>query len=189
MSQWHRLGRTPEHSAGIARYLDTANALYIWCDGTRNLQEWRWNFQVARRWIKEHYWRIRVNVKDYAQARCILDELGAAGLFSGGVRPVMIAGYSRGGAVAQCLAMIMAGVKQSVLAVGFASKRTGNRAFVRRLDAENFGFRGDVVPLLPPWYASIPTQWSGPWRWPLKAHVESGRVAAQWRHELTKEKV
>ena len=188
MRTWKRLGRTPDHPAGIARYLETPDAVYIWCDGTRNLQEWRWNFQTVRQFIREHY-RVRVNAKDYAQAKCVLDELDAEGLGFRSGRPIMISGYSRGGAIAQCLALMLDFPDRRAFAVGFASKRTGNRAFVQKVDAENFGFRGDVVPLLPPWYASIPTQWAGPWMWPIKAHVESGRDAARWRHKLTKEKV
>lgn len=180
MNNWTRLGRTADHPAGIARYLETPDALYIWCDGTRNLQEWRWNFQTIRKWIKEHH-RVRVNVKEYAQARLILDELVMINLD----QPIWVLGYSRGGAIAQCLALMLSGPESQITVATFASKRTGNRAFLRKVRVINDAQRGDIVPFLPPWYARIPTYWWKPLMRPDKAHIAAAHMAALYRHELT----
>ena len=184
---WHRLGRDADHPAGIARYLERGDDLYIFVDGTRNNREWRLNFQTLR--FRPWGDKARVSVKDFEQARAVRHALDDAGVTFVG-RRVVIGGYSRGYAIALILAYDMLDTPYVPTVWGWAGKRAGNRAFMRALETwevctSNLSHRGDIVPYLPPWYAPTPTVWHSPRMLPHAAHIHAGHQAARWRHEVT----
>ena len=183
---WTRLGRDADHPAGIARYMERGDTLYIWCGGTRNRREWRWNFQTRK--LRAGSGKARVNRKDLLQAQDVFLALYKAGVKHCD-RQVVIGGYSRGYAIALLLAWMIATYSE-VTVLGFAGKRVGNKAFHDQLEEWgvahcNSSGRWDVVPLLPPWYAAGKQHWMLFSINPVKAHVYSGHVAAYWRHEVT----
>lgn len=180
MATWHRLGRDAEHPAGIARYLVRGNTLYIFCDGTRNGQEWRWNVMTRR--LK--FSRTKVNKVDFEQAGEVWYEL-LRELDPYSFDAVVCAGYSRGGAIAQILAWFMSTMAHA-RAFAFAGKRAGNRRFNEQMPQINDAQFGDIVPLLPPWYARPNMTWWRPWMMPWSAHIAMGREAARWRHDITR---
>ena len=186
---WTRLGRDADHPAGIARYLVRDDTLYVWCDGTRNTQEWRWNFMTRKLVVGEM--GARINWADWEQS---LDVWCAMSRALDGVerfKTVRIGGYSRGYAIALGLAWLFATVTfaKNITVIGWAGKRVGNRAFHEQLDAwgvvhVNLSLRYDIVPCLPPWYARGFQNWERTRYWPVKAHVESGKDAALWRYAV-----
>lgn len=183
---WTRLGRSETCPAGIARYLELGDRLYIWVDGTRNRREWRENFQPLKQALSPGT-RARANVKDYLQAVSVFFKLSH--LVAADTR-VWIGGYSRGYAIALILAWLMRRYAKSVTVIGFAGKRCGNRAFHTELDRLGIGhgsmaYRWDIVPWLPPHYARGPQSWLRAAYGPIAAHMEAARLAAGWRHELT----
>ena len=180
---WTRLGRTPSCPSGIARYIETPYGIYVYADGTRNRREWRHNFMVRRTRVDGT--RVRVNERDFAQAMDIYMELHDGGIDISRIKYVL--GFSRGGAVAQCLALVISWVKHipAPTCIVYASKRTGNRALYREVKVWNNAIRCDIVPHLPPWYAKPKTHWYRDWMWPVKAHLWAAHQAAAHRHELT----
>lgn len=172
--RWKRLKRDREHPAGIARYLATPSEVYIWCDGTGTGREWLANFDprmVRRRvWMHERKrWYCR---SSWLQAREVLNAL-PYDLLHG--RRIMVAGFSRGGAVAACL-RLMLGAKVHTL---FAPKRyrLGKAADLA------IHYRGDIVPYLPPWMAGYRLDKKGSWQPFWRAHRDAARDAAKWRYE------
>ena len=179
---WHRIGRTTEHPQGMARYLIRGSHLYIFCDGTATLQQWRWNFTTLTRRLSDGS---RANRKDYAQAVEVAAELYME-LDLWGFEQITIGGLSRGGAIAVLLAWYMARFNSQITVFAFAGKRVGNRKLMDQVNHSNLWQRGDVVPWLPFRYASYRGRMTvKPLTWPWKAHLWAAHQAAYWRHELT----
>ncbi|MFW6074558.1 MAG: lipase family protein [Chloroflexota bacterium] len=146
--------------------------------GSNDVQDWVRNLQTWRALAHE----ARANRVDRAEALQVIREQRAnLDAFS----HIIIEGHSRGGAVAQQIAFEIA---NRALAHGrkrpriylflYGSKRTGDRAFVTFLTtfAGVFAYRnrGDFIPLLPPWYASVSTTVEGRWRPVWVAHQDYG---------------
>lgn len=168
---WKRLGRTRECPAGIARYQVKNDCLYIWCSGTGTRNEWSWNFDIRT----EKAFGARVNRRDYAQAFSVVDALNDA-LPGWSEYPVYTAGYSRGGAIAAVVALM---IKARDVRL-FAPKRAGIR--LPRFVAMHS--RGDLVPFLPPWYTKYDLLKAGRLTWPWKAHLDMLKTAAYWRGRI-----
>ena len=186
---WKRLGRTRKCPAGIARYKIKNDRLYLWCSGTETREEWRWNFDV--RTEKTAFGR--VNRRDYAQAFAVIDALNQA-LPGWSEYPVYTAGYSRGGAIAVIVALMVkdrwvrsapdasfgTGVRFDPGVRLFAPKRAGIR--LPRFAALHS--RGDLVPFLPFWYTGYDLLKFGRITWPWKAHLDALKTAAKWRASI-----
>jgi len=149
------------------RISDDGTELFIL--GSNDRYDWAFNFRT-RRIGMEGDKQIRVNRMDRYEATVILRSLTPEQ--RGKLR--RIRGHSRGGAIAQIVAYELANVDITLLTYG--TKRTGNKVFVRRQQktcrAVHFRNRGDIVPWLPPWYASMRCTVGGPWQWPWKAHLD-----------------
>ena len=175
---WHRIGRTTEHPQGLARYLIRGNHLYVFCDGTATLQQWRWNFMTLTRGLQGG---ARASRADWQQAHDAYIELSYA-VDIGRFHDITISGYSRGGGIAILLAW-MIGAPASAFV--FAGKRVGNRKLMRGVTHSNYWHRGDPVPWLPFRYAAYSNRLVfRPWMWPWKAHMETAHTAAYWRYEV-----
>lgn len=175
--KWYRVGRDYEHPSGIARYLVDGNTLRIWCDGTRNRQEWRWNIMPRRK----RFDGARLNKVDYEQAYEVLRHIPVD---FNNFELIVIAGLSRGGAIAHILGWMLR--RHDVVVSAFASKRAGDRELVRQVPMVNTAYRGDIVPWLPPWYASPTVGWLYPRRGFVKAHIGAAHLAARYRHLCTR---
>ena len=154
-----------------ARYLVKDRVLYIFCRGTSSADPWWRNLLVRR----ERWHGYRLNWADFLEAFGISRRLPTEGYDL-----VFIAAFSRGAGPAAIL-QLMIGGELSL----FAPKRVGCRALVRRQSKFARAYRCDIIPLLPPWYASWRCRWSG-WMWPWKAHQRAARDAARWRHEVSR---
>jgi len=141
----------------------------IFVEGSNDYPDWKRNLFCLRRrgWAGIG----RVNRIDRKEARKLLRENRCL------PNTVTLIGYSRGGAIAQIAAAALAEKGRAVDLILFASKRTGNEAFVKKLDAPNIAEvtakrkRGDIVPFLPPWYANVKHEAIGDWQVPWKAHT------------------
>ena len=173
---WTRLANT-QH-----RYLVHDGTLYIWCAGTHGWSQWAHN--VDTRTMR--YAGRRVNTRDYAEASYIIVELASSGTIHR-AKEIVTCGFSRGGAAAQILAlMIDSGFRVRTQLHLFASKRTMTRVSDIETEA-NRAHRGDPVPYLPPWpYRLPPVDWQRKITWPWKAHNRAAHDAARWRHDMTK---
>jgi hypothetical protein len=125
----------------------------------------------------------RVKTGDWVEAVMIADEIQPMI----GDREVIIGGFSRGGGIAQVLALELTerGIVW-VYAYLFAPKRSTGRNAKRSYVFAATAHRGDIVPYLPPWLGGPPMTWFGRFTWFWKAHDKAGHDAARWRHELTK---
>jgi hypothetical protein len=126
------------------------------------------------------------------EAEMLYDHIAAA-CDLGSAEGLTIAGFSRGGAIAQVLSVMLQdayeGTPQTLLL--FASKRAGNRSFTQRVIEENHHVfaskhRGDIVPALPPWplYRNIKHRVLGDLSWPWVAHPKSAADAAWVRKRM-----
>jgi len=137
--------------------------------GSNDYEDWIRNlFYLRRRRVLGEARTNRVDRKEalkfIRQERTVLEQS----------HEIIITGYSRGGAIAQNIAFELAPHK-IVWLVTYGEKRTGNHAFVNILKALSFRLyayrrRGDIIPLLPPWYAGLRQILCGRWTWPWRAH-------------------
>jgi hypothetical protein len=160
--------------AGIAKVLDTPDTLYVFCTGSIGRGDWIRNMRTRR----VDYGGHRVNEADFSEAVAVLLEIEG----KIGTREIVIGGFSRGGAVAAILHLLLAeeygtGAQLKL----WAPKRSGLPVIGR-------AHRGDMVPYLPPWYPRIDLLTEDePITWPWAAHKKSAHDAARWRHEAENE--
>jgi dienelactone hydrolase len=114
----------------------------------------------------------RYNLRDWKQAAKVIESLPEEVRYCS---KVITSGYSRGGAIAICLAEALT----AQCAIVFAPKRVG--MFLPKVLAVHR--RGDIVPYLPPWYSKYTFIRRGKWRIFWQAHKEAGKDAAAWRCE------
>jgi hypothetical protein len=135
--------------------------------GSNDAQDWLFNFMTGRT-IGDNE---RVNRWDRYEALVVLRAIR-------GLKPSIVEGHSRGGAIAQIIARELFkrdGLKRWLSL--YASKRAGNRRFVDAVHRAShvlaLRHRGDWIPLLPPWYAGIKHGLTyKPWRPIWIAHVD-----------------
>ena len=163
------------------RVLRRDRTLYVWLSGTTGYSEWARNFHTRTlnrygRRVKAELWVEAVQVSYEVRSR--LD----------GVKDVVISGFSRGGGLAQVVALEL--IDRNIDAGVFVELWAPKRALsdVSGVPITHcFAYRGDIVPFLPPWYGRLPMTWLGRVDWFWKAHNKAGHDAARWRHEVTKE--
>ncbi|MCH8476365.1 MAG: hypothetical protein LAT56_00270 [Wenzhouxiangella sp.] len=172
---WTRIGTTRH------RYLMHDDTLYIWCAGTHGWSQWAHN--VDTRTIR--YADRRVNTRDYIEAGYIVVELAAANLIHP-AKEIVVCGFSRGGAVAQVLAIIIAHDFHLIAPLHlYASKRTSTKVSDLHIEC-NVSYRGDIVTFLPWWPYRIPkVAWKDRITWIWKAHNKAAHAAARWRHDMS----
>jgi hypothetical protein len=179
----------PVHNK-LCQYLKFDDTLVLFFRGTSGRREWLWNFlPVMQRELSGHW----VDVLDDEQAKDVLDNL-PGDLFHG-VKYLYIGGLSRGFAVAACVTIRLQAIGVTVYGLtGFGGKRTlawwSKGIEVVKYDdkmyAVNYANKGDIVPLLPPWYrSSAPVLYDGEWMRPDKAHWEALKMAVNWRRVWT----
>lgn len=183
----------------VGRYLVRGEVLYIFCGGTNTATDRRRNLRTRRVAALGG----RVNQADLEEAELIFRAVTLAVDLSD-IRLVAICGFSRGGAVAQLLWLLIGAHLPVVRALElYAPKRTMCRQLPRKWGDlwEATAYRFDVVPFLPPWYAGIPIVWQTrprltdaprgrwwfEWMLPWKAHEQSARDFARARHEAGKD--
>lgn len=171
--------------AGIARYIDKKERVIIWCSGTNGWGDCRDNLRFRRISIGDG---MKVSLADYEEAvaviqamRSILDNIRAE------YKRIDIAGISKGGAVAAIVSILLKKEGLNVRFEGFAPKRFGNRAAMKFLDNRVTSFITacpfDMVPFLPFWWARVRNiSWSRIRKTPWRAHMDSTKEAAKWRH-------
>ena len=162
------------------RVLRRDRTLYVWLSGTTGHSEWARNLDVRtmlvyNRRVKTELWREALDVAQEVEP--MLD----------GVEQIVISGFSRGGGLAQVVALelIDRNIDAGVFVELWASKRAmSNIVGVPIMNCT--AHRGDIVPFLPLWYARLPMTWLGRFDWFWKAHNKAGHDAAKWRHDATK---
>ncbi|MFW6313502.1 MAG: lipase family protein [Spirochaetota bacterium] len=158
-------------------YVSTAHPGYLEIKvlGSNDVQDWVRNFQTFRSLAHG----ARANRVDRKEALEVIRELRRT---IDAFDIITIEGHSRGGAIAQQIAFEIAnrGIRHGrrsprLLLFVYGSKRTGDRGFVRFLTTfahcQCYRNRGDWIPLLPPWYASVPTTVEGRWQPVWIAHA------------------
>lgn len=127
-----------------------------------------------------------VNAVDLEEAKGLLNELKEEGLLSETKTTlVYVAGFSRGGAVASIVIMMLRHF--DVVGVLYAPKRSGITFADRGVPVDIIATKFDVVPFFPlryPGYHRV--QWYGPAKLPWKAHMKMAKQAAKWRHVVDK---
>lgn len=162
------------------RVLRTGDTLIVWLGGTTGHSEWARNLRT--RTVREYDRRVKAEL--WAEAITVGDEIES---MLGGVQTVVVAGFSRGGGLAQVVALeaISKVLGVRVLVRLYAPKRA--LSDVRGVPVIHCSaHRGDIVPYLPPWYARLGVTWMGRFDWLWKAHDKSGHDAARWRHEVSR---
>ena len=166
------------------RYLRVDNVLYIWCAGTYGWKEWAYNLDIRRR---KRLGR-RVNIRDYVAMTDLYDIIKKEDVITSECK-VITCGFSRGGGIAQLLYLFLKQVYGIEVEVHlFASKRSVSKADDIKVQ-HNSATKGDVVPYLPFWpLYRLPTlEWVGPRQRMSLAHNEHAKLAARWRHNITKQ--
>lgn len=163
------------------RVLRRGRTLIVWLSGTIGHSEWARNFRI--RTIPRYGRRVKAEL--WGDAITVVDEIMP---MLDGVDEIIVAGFSRGGGLAQVvtLELFEHGIRLSdVVTMLFAPKRAFDRVPVfPRLECT--AYRGDVVPFLPPWYGRLPVVWLGRLSWLWTAHDKAGHDAARWRYDATK---
>ena len=162
------------------RVLRRGRTLIVWLSGTIGHSEWARNFRIRTiprygRRVKAELWGDAVTVVE--EIKPMLD----------GVEEIIVAGFSRGGGLAQVvtLALNESRVQPVVVCRLWAPKRALSEA--RDLPITHCSaYYGDIVPFLPPWYGRVETMWIGPFDWIWRAHNKAAHDAAWWRYYAAK---
>lgn len=164
---------------GRHRVIERDGGLIVWLSGTTGWREWVDNFRLRTQRVAGH----RIKRVDWAEARVIAGEIER--LITSATKWVQVCGYSRGGGLAQVVAIAAAGLGCPVWIRLYAPKRSMSRPAVTGVVFCQ-AFRGDVVPFLPPWLGLPEISWHNRVTWPWKAHDKAGRAAARWRHDISR---
>jgi len=186
---WKRLHTATGTSA---RYMIVGSTLYLWCGGTNSRQGWIDNICPAMHECIPGVYTARAG---HNEANAIVAEL-LSQIDHNSVNYVFVIGFSRGGDVGLNAAiMLKATTKQSSVLRLIAPKRTLSRRSLKAFRRLNIAvmidaFRGDPVPLLPPWLAQpARIQWTNKLRLPWAAHIDGMKYAAKLRHHLGKKDI
>ena len=122
--------------------------------GTNHKIDWKRNFQIRLAEIEDG---IKVNQKDLLEAQWVVEYIASRIDLSEGspVKKITVSGHSRGGAVAQIVVykLMTKFPHLNIVGILLASKRTGNRHFVKAIREKVVAYRhrGDIVPHVPPY--------------------------------------
>jgi len=165
----------------IARYHVTDSALYIACSGSSGWGDLARNLDPRCEQVFPGAW---VAEADLDEARAVWQ---AVHTYAHG-RTVHILGFSRGAAVAVALALWIPEGIGATLEL-YAPKRVGNRKALSALRPTTAtAYRGDLIPLLPPWFRQVDIEWEGKLTWPWRAHSKSAKAFVRRRHEIGHER-
>lgn len=174
----------------IGKWALSGGHLFIWVAGTRGWKDWRDNFDLRRDRLSDGAWVCR---REHEEALEVLQVIRDAEVEFESIEAVTIIGFSKGGATAQILAYKLFPFAPHITLMLYASKRAGNRRFLRQLRHRTdmilaIAYRGDIVPFLPPWPFRNPKHSrQGRLRWQWNAHLLAKKDAAKARHRMRKE--